>query len=253
MNIRSVFLAAAMTATVLMSGTYAQDAATSTGNAVQYESVGYSSPASPAVGASYFGYPATPDFGGWAHSSSCASCNSGGCGGGCASGARQAWRDRWEHARHQNDKVCARNRAWPKPFDCADRQLYFSIWEPMLDAGYQKHCTLTSAHFDAETQQLNNYGKSAVAGIMQNMPSHRKTIFIHRDIDQQISDSRMNEVRNAVETWYGSTTQASIAFTDRLPTRSNGDRIEIINGLYREGTPPPTIPVATGGGTVGAN
>ncbi len=230
MNIKSVFLAAAMTASVMMGSTYAQ---------------GCTGCAGTAGGDAYFGGPDRGSFG--YASADCSSCGS--ARGGCSH--CQRWREHWAHLKVENEKVCARNRAWPKPFDCADRQLYFSIWEPMLDAGYEKHCTLTQAHFDPETHELNKYGQSAVAGIMHNMPEHRKTIFIHRDVDQTVSDSRMNDVRNAIQTWYGESTTASIAFTDNLPTRSNGDRVQVINGLYREGTPAPVIPVATGGGGLG--
>jgi hypothetical protein len=152
----------------------------------------------------------------------------------------------WQHSKEINAKVCARNRAWPKPFDCADRQLYFSIWEPMIDAGFEKHCTLTDAHFDPETGELNKYGQSAIAGIMQNMPRHRKTVFIHRDIDQQVSDQKMNVVRETIQTWYGPEAATSIAFTDKMPTRTSGSQTETINRLYNEGTPPPLLPVATG-------
>jgi hypothetical protein len=237
MNIKTLMFAGALTVIVVSGELLAQGcggaapgcASGNCGAAVGQEDVGYAS------------YSGTGDA-----SQGCSSC--GDASGNCTC-AKQI-KEHWAHTKEINAKVCARNRAWPKPFDCADRQLYFSIWEPMIDAGFEKHCTLTEAHFDPETGDLNKYGQTAIAGIMQNMPRQRRTIFIHRDIDQQSSDQKMNVVRETVQTWYGPEAATSIAFTDKMPTRSSASRIETINRLYNDGTPPPLLPVATGqGGT----
>ena len=233
MNIKTLLFAGALTVMVISGESLAQDCGCASPGCA-------SGDCGAAVGQQYFGYPSYSTTGYVSQN-----CNSCGAPSGKCSCARQI-REHWAHARKVNSKVCARNRVWPKPFDCADRQLYFSIWEPMLDAGYEKHCTLTQAHFDPETNELNQYGQAAISGIMRNLPRHRKTIFVHRDIDQQLSDHRMNVVRDALETWYGPQAATSIAFTDQLPTRSNGGRSEIINRLYSDGTPAPLLPVATG-------
>ena len=234
MNIKSLLMAAALGTTVMVGSTFAQGCATGD-----------------CTTSSQFGYVG----------SDCATCDNGGFGyarggghfGGHFSGLRAHHAEfsaRMHQKKQENYQVVARNQAWPRPFDCADRQLYFSIWEPMLDAGYQKHTTLTQAHFNAETQELNALGRSAVAGIMRNLPEHRKTIFVHRDVDGGISDSRIAAVKDAINTWYGDDGNANVVFTKDLPTNSNGDRIEIINGLYRDGIPAPVLPVATGTGGV---
>lgn len=228
MNIKTLLFAGALAVMVISGESLAQDFGCATGNCG-------------AVGQGYFGY----------ESSGCGSqgCNTCGDTSGHCTCANQI-REHWAHKKEVNAKVAARNRAWPKPFDCADRQLYFSIWEPMIDAGFEKQCTLTEAHFDPKSGELNRYGQSAIAGIMQNLPLHRKTIFIHRDVDPQVSDQKMNVVRDAVQTWYGLDAATSIAFTDKMPIRSSGNRTEIINRLFNDGTPPPVLPVATGqGGT----
>lgn len=231
MNIKTLLFAGALTVMVISGESLAQDFGCA--------SQGCASGNCGAVGQPYFGYPA----GGSGYDSQ--GCNSCGATDGRCSCAQHI-REHWAHSKEMNARVAARNRVWPKPFDCADRQLYFSIWEPMIDAGYQKHTTLTQAHFSSDTNELNRYGQSAIAGIMQNMPRHRKTIFIHRDVDQQLSDHRMNIVRDTIQTWYGPQASTSIAFTDQMPSRTNGDRAEVINRLYSGGTPPPLLPVATG-------
>lgn len=253
MNMKTLLLAGALVAMAMSGNSIAQDCAgcqsgCATGNCGTAGPMvgGYQSYDSFGAGVGQFGYPGS-SFGGV--DASCGTC--GVSGGGCS--CKQHLKQSWAHTKAINQRVMARNRVWPKPFDCADRQLYFSIWEPMLDAGYEKHCTLTQAHFAKDSNELNDYGKSAVAGVMRNMPKHRKTIFIHRDVDQQIADSRMNAVRNVVSTWYGSESNASIAFTDKFPTKSSGERAEVLNRLYTEGAAPPIIPVATGAGGVGSS
>ncbi len=125
----------------------------------------------------------------------------GGCGD-CGSG-NSGNHPKLDQMKALNNKVCARNDAWPKPFNCADRQLYFTMWQPMIDRGFEEQCVLISAHFDPETHELNRFGQTTVAGIMQNMPTSRKKVFVNRDIDSNISQARLNSVQKMVGTYYG--------------------------------------------------
>ncbi|MEM7457203.1 MAG: hypothetical protein AAF456_22870 [Planctomycetota bacterium] len=184
-------------------------------------------------------------------------CSTGGCGGnlfgwsnggGCGAGQRcrimsEGFHQGWAHMKHVNQKVMARNQAWPKPFDCADRQLYFAMFEPMIDTGMADMCTLSAAHFDQHSNELNRLGESAVASIMQNMPASRKNIYIQQDSNESISDVRMTSVRNTVERWYGHVPAPGIAFTNRYPMTHSGSRVELINGAYAQELPPPVIAV----------
>ena len=52
------------------------------------------------------------------------------------------WQQQRDHYQQIAEQVAARNNAWPKPFNCADRQLYFSIWEPMIDSGFERNALL---------------------------------------------------------------------------------------------------------------
>ena len=188
-------------------------------------------------GGNSFGYPGV---------SGCSSCGGVGRHGfGCANELR----DRIDHARANSAKVAARNEAWPKPFNCASRQVYFSFWEPMIDRGFEKHCTLQAKHFDPETNQLNRFGSSTLAGIMQNVATQHRKVFIQRSTEAHVSEARTEAVRNAVATWYGNVPAPQIAISDQFPTTTPGGRIEAINRLLSEGTPAPIIPVASGTGS----
>ena len=190
----------------------------------------------------------------------CQSCNSdfgypsgvssyGGCGG-CGSGG-SGDHPKLDQMKALNSKVCARNDAWPKPFNCADRQLYFTMWQPMIDQGFEEQCVLTSVHFDPETHQLTKFGISTVAGIMQNMPSARKKVFVNRDSDPSVSQARLNNVQKTVATYYGQVApNAQVAYSNLMPSSIKGNRAETINRLFIESAPQPIIPISSGSQSV---
>lgn len=180
----------------------------------------------------------------------CVDCGMQGCRGGCRSGRMQGvraeYQARMEHTKARHSKVCARNRAWPMPFDCADRQLYFSMFEAMIDRGFEEQCVLTSAHFNENTGELNHFGVHTVAGIMQNMPSDRREVFIHRDADEQANDTRMAAVKRTIETYYGHSGPARVTFSNQLPTTLRGAKADSISKLWFDNQPTPVIKISSG-------
>ena len=183
-----------------------------------------------------------------------------GCGEtGCSEGGKfgngtnmQNWKAKHQHSKHNIARVVARNQAWPMPFNCADRQLYFSIWEPMIDQGFEEQCVLTSTHFDAETGKLNTFGNHTVAGIMQNMPSTRRKVFIHRDVDVESNNTRMAAVKDTINTFYGQSGPAIVEFSSKLPIKLRGSKADAISRLWFENQPTPIIPISSGGESVGS-
>ncbi|MCP4095598.1 MAG: hypothetical protein GY880_32815 [Planctomycetaceae bacterium] len=158
----------------------------------------------------------------------------------------QRWKKVHAKAKEHAATVTARNNAWPKPFDCADRQLYTSMWTPMIDKGFEEQCVLTSNHFDPITGKLNTFGNHTVAGIMNNMPQARRTVFIHRDTDNQLNQKRMNMVKETINTFYGTNKLARIEFSNELPVKLRGAEAEKITELWYAGKPAPIIPIASG-------
>lgn len=173
---------------------------------------------------------------------------------GCGSGGHmQNFKARHAHSKHNHARVIARNEAWPMPFNCADRQLYFSFWEPMIDQGFEEQCVLTSSHFDPETGQLNSYGNHTVAGIMQNMPTTRRKVFVHRDADVEANEARIAAVRDTINTFYGQKGPALVEFSNKMPVRLRGTKAEAISRLGMENHPTPIIPISSGAQSVGTS
>ena len=171
-----------------------------------------------------------------------------GCGGGQF---RQELQAKTAAIRAESAKVSARNAAWPKPFGCASRHLYHSIWNPMIDAGFEDQCMLSSTHFDKETGELTKYGVNQISQMMRNMPSHRRVIYIQRDVDEATSQARYNKVSDIVDNWYGAS--GRVAFSDRQPATGTGQRAELISTLSGQAMPRPIIPIASGSSSVGAS
>lgn len=162
---------------------------------------------------------------------------------------REKTRAHLDHLGAIHDVGSARNKAWPKPFACADRQRLFAMWDQMLDQGWRAGCIFTNDHFVADSEQLNEAGQAKLAGIMKNNAIGQKAFYVQRTENGDLSRQRLATLRTTVEQWYGLDQVTEIAFTDHFPTPGAGLRVEIINQLNQEETPAPVIPVASGQGS----
>jgi hypothetical protein len=180
----------------------------------------------------------------------------GGCDSGPSVGARQRgfgysqMSQRFQETQAQNDKVYARNAAWPKPFACGSRQHYHNIWNPMYDAGWEDQCILTETHFDKEGE-LTKYGVQQIGGMMMNMPQSRRVIFIQATSNSADTDMRLAKVRNVIETYY-SQRGGRVQVSARTPATMSGVRAVDITEKALGASPPPRIPIANGNSTVGS-
>jgi hypothetical protein len=153
------------------------------------------------------------------------------------------------HLCEYHRRVYRRNRVWPKPFNCADRQLYFAMWEPMFETGFRCNCVFTDNHFDEETNELNDAGKAKIAGIYRNAPKGHKLALVQNDGNSRVVDARLRNLESAINTWYGSDSFSEIALTDNFLPTFSASRVEILNQMSGAQTPPPIIPVASGTGS----
>lgn len=173
-------------------------------------------------------------------------CSTGSCGqaavghgGGLASGE---FRARMDATQAQNDKIYARNEAWPKPFACASRQLYHNLWTPMFAAGWEDQNILTSTHFN-EKGELTSYGKQQISSMLANMPERNRTIYVQKTGDPNRTQMRLAAVENTIQTRHphrSGNVQASARTPQTLPGWRAVDIIEKASSS----APSPTIPIA---------
>ncbi len=179
-------------------------------------------------------------------------CQSGNCGGGCGSGVGASLEDKWQRFKAECELVMARNEAWPQPFSCQDREIYYQIFNQQMAHGLQVAHTLTSDYFDAETNELNNAGQTRVAWIMQNAPANHKQIYIYEDQTGPTMQQRMQNVRDLVDRWYGHMGSAQIAATQLRPNQIPASYQETYLEAYNTNQQAPVIPVQVGQGISGA-
>lgn len=167
-------------------------------------------------------------------------------------GGQHNWRkERRAEWKLEADKIYQRNKAWPKPFNCLDQMAYHAIFPAMIHAGYETQCVLGNQHFDPETQELNSLGKSTVANIMQNMPSHRKHVFVSQHLNDRVTAQRIEEVNQLVSTYYGQIApNAIVSASSMQPGLMSGVRAEAIVRGFTESAPAPVVPLQTSGTSI---
>jgi hypothetical protein len=168
-----------------------------------------------------------------------------GCDGSCSDATcLEKSQARWDLHRQHGDLITERNDAWPKPFQCYDRQAYHSVFAVMTQRGWQCECTLTSDHFDAKTQELNQAGKAKIYGIMNNLPEIARQIYVFQDSTPGLAETRMTAIRKEIETAYPSLAAPPVALTQYVPHGMNGSLVEDVQKKFVEGLPEPKVPRA---------
>jgi hypothetical protein len=174
-------------------------------------------------------------------------CSTGGCeSNGCSEDASriQKAQAHCDLIKQQADLIAQRNDAWPKPFICYDRQAYHSIFAVMTQRGWQCECTLTSDHFDSETQELNRAGKSKIAGIMTNLPEVARQVHVLQDSTDEIANARLANVRTQIQDNFVALPAPEIAITTNVPHGMSGSLIEDVQKRFIAGLPEPSVPAA---------
>ena len=116
----------------------------------------------------------------------------------------------------------------------------------MLQAGSEIHGVLDNNFFTGGNE-LNRIGIDRVAGIVQNMPSSQRTVYVHRTGDDFVDKARMDDIRNTISTYYAASGPVNVQLSDKLPTSVAGNYILTNREVRTENEPPAIIPVAEAG------
>lgn len=175
-------------------------------------------------------------------------CSTGACGQGI--GGHQGaglgngdFRARLDATQAQNEKVYARNAAWPKPFSCASRQLYHNLWTPMFAAGWEDQNILTSTHFNEEGK-LTRYGHQQISSMLANMPQNNRTIFVQKMGDPNRTQMRLATVQEVINTKHAHRS-GNVQASNRTPQTLPGWRAVDIIEKASASSPNPRIPIAS--------
>lgn len=179
-------------------------------------------------------------------SSATSACGSNGCRVRGSHGGRiNEFRNKLDHYSALNSKIAARNDAWPKPFACIDKADYYNIWSTMLEAGTETQCVLDGDFF-GENHELNRVGIDRVRGIMANMPSDNRSVYVHRTNNDQVNQARIDAIRNTVELYYSHKGPVKVALSDHVPRSISGNTVQRVRELRTQNMAPPIIQVGDG-------
>ena len=186
-----------------------------------------------------FGYPSG--------NAGCQPCGGRGLrGGGAVGGLFHNIRDGIDRYKADAALVQARGSAWPKPFNCWDREAFYSIFNQQYAHGLQTAHLLTSDCFNTETDELNRAGESRVAWIMQKAAAADKQIFVYEDVTGPALERRLANIRDFTDRYYAHLGDVRIATSQIQPNMIPAAYQEQNLRQYFEGQPVPIIPVQVG-------
>ena len=67
---------------------------------------------------------------------------------------------------------------WPHPYNCQDRADVYNLLDSQANAGWVVATTLHDYHFDADTQQLNDAGRSHALWVANSVPAQFRTLYV---------------------------------------------------------------------------
>lgn len=161
----------------------------------------------------------------------------------------QAQESDWDKFWERWDIDVQRNKAWPQPFLRCDQVRARAPFSLMVTEGWREQNTLTAAHFDFETQQLNKSGVYKVQSILRNAPVAHRSIFVHATFDPKVNQDRLSHVQKTLHRWMPEEEAPAIVMTTNRPYGVPGNYADSINRRYQESLPTPTLPVMVGQGT----
>ncbi len=141
-----------------------------------------------------------------------------------------------------------RNNAWPAPFQDADRELVRRPFRIMVNKGWQMQNTLDTNHFNPATNELTPAGIAKVRWIVDQRVPYRRTVFVLRDRDPEITAARIDSAQQHVAGYLRNGELPAVVLTDLKPQTSPADRVNQIHTGFQSGLPAPSIGGGVGGG-----
>ncbi len=141
-----------------------------------------------------------------------------------------------------------RNICWPHPFNCPDRASATAPFATMTNNGWRRHNLLGQHHFEPDGSALNVAGQLKVRWILTQAPPHRRSIFVERDLETEVTDARIAAVDTYSQRVLIGDEQVDIQDTHLVSEGRSASIVDAINVRFQESMPPPILPASTIGG-----
>jgi uncharacterized membrane protein YgcG len=162
--------------------------------------------------------------------------------------SRAGWREFWEQFELSRRRV----NAWPESSSLPDRELARTPFRMMADNGWKLQTTLDDHLFHRETQELNYAGALKLQWITNELPPHRRQVYVLEGKTPEATSLRVASVyKYLAETCPGQ--QPCQVVTTRIrPPSGEGSYLYSIEHAYEQTVPPPRLR-SQGGGSGGAS
>jgi len=143
-----------------------------------------------------------------------------------------------KHGYHQNV-------AWPFPYICPDRVAVREPFALMINNGWRRQNLLGPHHFKSPTE-LTTAGELRIHWIMTQAPVERRTVFIERDLNPQITEQRLATVRDYATRVVLDGQTPQVADTHLVSEGRPAAVVDHTNTRFQESMPPPVLPAVLG-------
>lgn len=80
---------------------------------------------------------------------------------------------------------------WPYPYNCQDQADVHNLLDAQTGSGWALATTLHDYHFDTDTQQLTDAGRSHVLWVMNSVPPQYRTLYISQGTTSEMGQLRV--------------------------------------------------------------
>lgn len=134
------------------------------------------------------------------------------------------------------------NAMWPWPYVCPDRIAVREPFALMVNNGWRRETLLGSHHFVPETNQLNAAGQLRVQWIMTQAPPDRRSIFVERSLDQNVTAQRIAAVQGYAAQVALDGRQPQVNQTHLVSEGRPATLVDFTNTKFQQSMPVPVLP-----------
>lgn len=154
----------------------------------------------------------------------------------------QWWQNFWSgvHRDYQ------RNVAWPDPFLASDRQAVEAPFAIQIANGWRRQNLLSDYHFTEDGLKLNQAGESKLYFILTQMPPNRRTVFVQRSMNPDVTSTRLALVQRTANRMVPMGMMADVVESDLANDGWPADEIDYVSRKFRSTSPDPRLPAPAG-------
>jgi len=147
-----------------------------------------------------------------------------------------------------------RNNEWPHPFIRADRNYAVAPFAVMIANGWQRQNLIGENYFEDGYKKLNNAGIERIRTILRQAPVEHRVLFVQRDLNDQITNSRLDLVQEAVASIQPKGPLPEVVVSNMVPEGRSAEIVAAeLNGYVKSPPTPRLTGHSSGGGGSGGS